>query len=444
MGRPAKTRRLDVWMNGELAGGWTITASGDHVFSYDPAWPDSKFARPISISMPLRSSNTPYRGPAVEAFFDNLIPDSMEIRKRFQSRFGTPTPKAFDLLAEMGRDCAGALQLIPAGEDPGKVMKIESVPQREAEVAASLRAALSPPGLGQTDPDDFRISLAGAQEKTAFLKLKGKWHRPKGATPTSHIFKLPMGNRVGREQMDLSTSVENEWLCSRIVDAFGIPMASSEMASFEDQRVLIVERFDRQWSDDKSWLIRLPQEDMCQAMGAPMGRKYESDGAPGIPGILNFLLGSRQSPADRRMFLKAQVLFWMLCAIDGHARNFSIFIGRGGGYNLTPLYDVLSAFPILGHGKNKLHPERAKMAMSVRGGGKHYLWERITRKHWVETARVCGLEMEIEGVLSELIERAKPTAERVAAALPSGFPSSVADPILSGLKKSAHRLGQKS
>ncbi len=141
--------------------------------------------------------------------------------------------------------------------------------------------------------------------------------------------------------------------------------------------------------------MRLPQEDMCQALAVPIGRKYESDGAPGIPEILAFLLGSRQSRPDRRTFLKAQVLFWMLGAVDGHARNFSIFIGRGGGYNMTPLYDVLSAYPLLGHGRNRLAPEKAKMAMAVRGRGKHYLWERITRNHWVETARVCGLENEI-------------------------------------------------
>jgi serine/threonine-protein kinase HipA len=442
MGRPAKIRRLDVWMNGELTGAWSINASGDHVFAYDPAWPDSKFARPISVSMPLRAPDAPYRGPAVEAFFDNLIPDSIEIRKRFQSRFGTPTPQAFDLLAEIGRDCVGALQLMPAGKDPGKTAKIETRPLTDADVAAALRATLSPPALGQTDPDDFRISLAGAQEKTAFLKWKGKWHRPKGSTPTSHIFKLPMRGRVGKEQLDLSTSVENEWLCNRIVSAFGIPAATCEISDFENQRVLIVDRFDRQWSKDKSWLMRLPQEDMCQAMAVPLGRKYESDGAPGIFEILTFLLGSRQSLQDRRTFLKAQMLFWMLCAIDGHARNFSIFIGRGGGFNLTPMYDVLSAFPVLGHGKNRLAPEKAKMAMAVKGRGKHYLWERMTRKHWMETARLGGLGTEIEGILSELIEGARPIAERIGVDLPAGFPSSVADPILSGLKKSAQRLGQ--
>jgi serine/threonine-protein kinase HipA len=435
MGRPTTSKQLDVWMNGELAGNWSVTHSGEHIFAYDPAWHDSKFARPISISMPLRPQDAPYRGPAVEAFFDNLIPDSGEIRKRFQTRFGTATAKAFDLLTQIGRDCIGALQIVPTGKDPGNVKTVQADPLNESAIAESLRNARSQKPLGQGDLDDFRISLAGAQEKTAFLKLKGKWHRPKGATPTSHIFKLPMGSRIGKEQIDLSTSVENEWLCSQIVNAFGIPITSTEMATFEDQRVLIVERFDREWSQDKSWLVRLPQEDLCQAMAVPMGVKYESEGAPGILEIQNFLLGSWQSQSDRRTFLKTQVLFWILAAVDGHARNYSIFIGRGGRFHLTPLYDVLSAYPILGHGKFKLAPEKAKMAMSVKGRNKHYLWERITHKHWVELARACGLENEIEGIFSELLDNAVTVADTVGAKLPKGFPATVAEPILNRLKK---------
>lgn len=442
MGRPAKAKRLDVWMNGELAGNWTLAGNGEHIFAYDPAWPASEFSRPISTSMPLRPPDAPYRGRIVEAFFDNLLPDGAEIRKRFQTRFGTPTAKAFDLLAEIGRDCIGALQLVPAGQNPGRTDRIESDPLKESDIAEALRIAASPAALGQSHPDGFRISLAGAQDKTAFLRYKGKWHRPKGATPTSHIFKLPMGSRIGREQLDLSTSVENEWLCGRIVDAFGIPVAYSAMADFEDQRALIVERFDREWSRDKSWLKRLPQEDMCQALAVPMGLKYESEGAPGIPEILAFLLGSRRSLPDRRIFLKNQILFWMLCAIDGHARNFSLFIGRGGAYSLTPLYDVLSAYPLLGHGKNRLAPEKAKMAMAVKGQGKHYQWDRITRKHWLATAKASGLENEIEGILSELGEGTGPALSRVQAGLPAGFPAAVAEPILMGLKKASKRLAQ--
>lgn len=443
MGRRTQTRKLHVLMNGELAGDWTISATGNHAFAYHPDWPASEFARPISISMPLRPSDSPYRGPEVESFFDNLLPDNPDIRRRFQSRFGARSPQAFDLLSEIGRDCVGALRLLPEDQEPEPIRSVQTDPLGEAGIADILRGAASASLFRTADSEAFRISIAGAQEKTALLKVKGKWHRPKGATPTSHIFKLPMGGSVGREKIDMSASVENEWLCARIVEAFGIPAAACEMASFEDQRALVVKRFDRQWSKDKSWLIRLPQEDMCQALAAPMGRKYESDGAPGMGEILGFLLGSRLRESDRRTFLKTQVLFWMLGAVDGHARNFSIFIGRGGAFNLTPLYDILSAYPVMGHGRNRLPPGKAKMAMAVRGGGKkQYAWDRIMRRHWLETARVCGMESEIKGILAELIESAGSAVDEVAAALPPGFPAQVAEPILAGLGKAARRLDQ--
>jgi serine/threonine-protein kinase HipA len=440
MGRRKKARRLDVRMNGEKVGAWSIGASGEHAFAYDPSWPESEFARPISLSLPLRPPDIPYRGPQVEAFFDNLLPDSATIRKRFQSRYGLPSAEAFDLLAEMGRDCVGALQILPADADPGNLRTIRGQILGEAGIAAALRALVSPLPFGRTDDDAFRISLAGAQEKTAFLKHKGRWLRPQGATPTTHIFKLPMGDRIGKDGIDLSASVEIEWLSARLVAAFGLPIAPSEILRFEDQKVLAVERFDRALAEDGTWWVRLPQEDICQALGVPIGRKYEADGAPGMGDILKFLLGSREALADRRTFLKTQILFWLLAAVDGHARNFSLFLGRRGAFRLTPLYDVISAYPVLGHGRNRLAPEKAKMAMAVRGRGKHYHWDRITVRHWRESAAAWGMTGEIESILSELSEAAREAASRVAAELPKDFPASVAEPIFKGLKKAIVRL----
>ena len=110
--------------------------------------------------------------------------------------------------------------------------------------------------------------------------------RPLGATPTTHILKLPLG-LVGNLQMDMATSVENEWLCAQILKAYGLPVANCTMAQFDDIKALAVERFDRAWSADRSWLMRLPQEDMCQALGYPSHQKYESDGGPGMDKILN-------------------------------------------------------------------------------------------------------------------------------------------------------------
>lgn len=430
-------------MNGEKVGDWSIDAAGRHAFGYDSAWLGSRYVRPISLCLPLRPADAPYLGPRVEAFFDNLLPDSPSIRKRFQSRFGLPTPHAFDLLSELGRDCVGALQILPADSVPGKGGTIQGDPLDEAGVAAALRAAVSAPLPGRIEEDAFRISLAGAQEKTAFLWHKGKWHRPKGTTPTTHIFKLPMGDGIGKERIDLSSSVEIEWLCGRIARAFGLPVAAGEIRRFEDQKVLVVERFDRVLSGNGKWWVRLPQEDLCQAMGVALGRKYEADGAPGMGEILSFLLGSRDALADRRTFLKSQVLFWLLAAVDGHARNFSIFLGRQGAYHLTPLYDIISLYPVMGHGRNRIAPEKAKMAMSVRGRGKHYHWDRITVRHWRESAAAWGMGSEIGSIMTELIDQSGDIISGLAAGLPPGFPGAVAEPVLKCLRKAVSRLEQE-
>lgn len=172
--------------------------------------------------------------------------------------------------------------------------------------------------LSSTAESRARNSLAGAQEKTALLWYQDRWQRPLGSTPTSHIFKLPIG-RIEQNNIDLSESCENEWLCLRIAKAFGFPVAHAELATVGQKKVLIVERFDRRWSRD-GWLMRLPQEDFCQALGVAPALKYESHGGPGIADAMKLLLGSRLATPDREMFFKSQILFWMLAAIDKFQR----------------------------------------------------------------------------------------------------------------------------
>jgi serine/threonine-protein kinase HipA len=262
-----------------------------------------------------------------------------------------------------------------------------------------------------------------------------------GATPTTHIFKLPLG-RVGHMQADLSTSVENEWLCAQIVREFGLSVAECEIGDFEDQHVLVVKRFDRKLSRNGQWWLRLPQEDMCQATGTPPGQRYESDGGPGIADICSLLLGSREAQRDRRNFFKAQVLFWMLCAIDGHAKNFSLSIEPHGRYRLTPLYDVMSAYPILGKGANRLTPQKARMAMAVTGKNRHYKWMEIQPRHWLTTAASVGLDSTVDEDLRSLASMATKVVNSVSGLLPDQFPDSVATPVLEGLLQSADRLSE--
>ncbi|MDQ6950645.1 MAG: HipA N-terminal domain-containing protein [Mariprofundales bacterium] len=182
-----------------------------------------------SLSLPANPIGSAIKGERVTAFFDNLLPDSDSIRRQLQQKFSIPGSNAIDLLTAIGRDCVGAIQLLPEHESPHDVTKINADPLTERDIERVLSNTVAAPGvLGHFEEDDLRISIAGAQEKTALLWHQGRWCRPLGATPTTHIFKLPIG-LVGNRMADMRTSVENEWLCSRILNAYGIATAQSEI-----------------------------------------------------------------------------------------------------------------------------------------------------------------------------------------------------------------------
>ena len=237
---------------------------------------------------------------------------------------------------------------------------------------------------------DLRISLAGAQEKTALLRWQGRWYKPRGSTPTTHIFKLPLG-LVGGRRADFSTSVDNEWLCLRLLKAYGLDVADATIASFGKQRVLVVERFDRRIAPDGRWLMRLPQEDFCQVEGVSPLKKYQSEGGPGLKALFTTLKQSMNAEQDMRTLLASQVLFWMLRAPDGHAKNFSVQILPGGRFRLTKLYDVMSAYPVLGDGPNQWSPFEIKLAMALLGKNRHYQMHNIQRRHFNSTAPAAFL-----------------------------------------------------
>jgi serine/threonine-protein kinase HipA len=443
VGRRSKTRVLGIWMNSELVGQWTVDARGDNHFQYDSTWIASPRGRPISLSMALTARK--YSGPVVKNYFDNLLPDNHVIRARIQQHFGAASQAPFDLLAEIGRDCVGALQLLPDGDVPGNIQCIDGESLNEERIERLLTHA---PVFDRDQGDDFRISLAGAQEKTALLFHQGTWKKPIGSTPTTHILKLPISQpgqagQSSRGGIDLTTSVENEWLCAKILHQFGVPVADCWPEKFGQQAVLVVERFDRRLSPDKQWLIRLPQEDMCQAKGVAPTAKYENEGGPGIEFIMDLLLGSSNAEADRHDFFRTQVIFWLLCAIDGHAKNFSLFIEPGGGYRLTPRYDVLSAYPVIGNSAKHIPEKKLRMAMALYGKNTHYKWSEIQHRHFVSTAKRCGFEVSGKRIIAELIDTTPQVVDTISSQLPQGFPANVAVPILDGLKTAALRLARE-
>ncbi len=409
---------------------------------YEDSWLASRSARPLSLSLPLPLvGNEPLRGERVEYFFDNLLPDSGAIRRRLAQRYSAGSEDTFDLLAAIGRDCVGAIQLLPADEAPTGFDRIEGEVLDDEAVAALLRATVSSASFAAQGKDqDFRISIAGAQEKTALLRHDDQWLRPLGATPTTHIVKLPMG-LVGNMQADMRTSVYNEWLCLKFMRELGLDVAQADIVTFADHMpVLVVERFDRKRHPSGTWILRLPQEDFCQALGVSPAKKYEADGGPGIERLAQVLSGSQRARADLRTLLASQVVFWLLAATDGHAKNYSIRLQAGGDYALTPLYDVLSAWPIIGNGKNQLAWRNAKLAMAVSGKNRHYELATIMRRHFNASAAKCGWGADAEDIMSELLARVEPAIDAVTRQMPVDFPQDVAEAVFDGVRKQVQRL----
>jgi serine/threonine-protein kinase HipA len=418
---------LNVYLNGRFVGRLRRESSGAIDFQYDLAYLDWENAIPVSVSLSLREDR--YIGAPVVAVFENLLPDNDDIRRRLAERSKAGGADAYSLLAAIGRDCVGALQFLPDGVAVGVAGGIDARPVSDEDIANILsNLARSPLGIGEDQ--EFRISLAGAQEKTALLYWDDKWQVPHGTTATTHILKPQIGRLPNG--IDLSNSVENEHFCLQLVAALGLPVAKSQIIDFAGKRVLSVERFDRTRTRDGR-LLRLPQEDCCQALSIPPSRKYESDGGPGIPAIYDLIKGSDIPDEDHRTFFKAQIVFWLLGATDGHAKNFSIRLAPGGRFRLTPLYDIVSTQPSFD--SRQISRNQMKLAMAI-GSNRHYVVDTVLGRHFIQTAAACGLPT---GTLNELIEEIRDTGkakiEETLSGLPSDFPIAIAQSISAGAKR---------
>lgn len=434
MARRKANAPLNVFLNGRLVGLLRREATGAIDFKYDNKWLGWEHGFPVSLSLPLREDR--YIGTPVINVFDNLLPDNEPIRKRVAERVGAGGTDAYSLLTAIGHDCVGALQFLSDGADPGTVGQVDGKPVADGEIGEIINNLASAP-LGVGEDEDFRISIAGAQEKTALLRVDGQWFKPTGTTATTHILKPQIGQLPNG--IDLSNSVENEYLCLKLLEGFGIPAANVEIADFGGRRTLIVERFDRRWARDGR-LLHLPQEDICQALSVPPTRKYQSDGGPGMREIVQLLKGSDRPEDDIAIFMRTCIVFWMLGATDGHAKNFSVFLDPGGRFRMTPMYDVLTAQPSLDAGQ--IQRKKFKLAMSV-GKNRHYPVLDIMPRHFVQTADIAGVGKSLmRAIFDDLSAHAMRQADGVISSLPDSFPDELVDSVRSAIEARASLLAE--
>lgn len=434
-------QELVAWMNGERVGVFTRQNNGAHTFQYAGSWLNNRLARPLSLSLPLQLPAL--TSESVINYFDNLLPDSPLVRDRIVARYRAKSRQPFDLLREVGKDSVGAVMLLPTDSVPaGQGLQYETLNEEKLIRVLSAYQADIPLGMIR-DVEDFRISVAGAQEKTALLKTAAGWSIPHGSTPTSHIIKLPIGEiKQPFATLDMRESVENEYACLALARALGFSVPKATIIHAGSIRALAVERFDRRWNANNTQLLRLPQEDICQTFGLPSALKYESDGGPGIADIMTFLMGSSQALEDRDAFMKFQVFQWLIGATDGHAKNFSVFIERGGSYRLTPFYDVISAYPVLGG--TGLNIRDLKLAMGLKATkGKKMEIEKIFPRHFMATAKAVNFDQNrMVEIMDFFITQFPDAIRQVERMLPADFPPRIADVLFSQSLRMLARLQQ--
>jgi serine/threonine-protein kinase HipA len=345
------SERLIALYEGRGVGEMRRDSGGRVVFRYDEGWRNDPHGFPLSLSMPLTMER---HDPAVvEAFLWNLLPDSAMVQDRWAQRFGVPRQDVLVLLAHVGSDCAGAIQFVSperlesaGGQEPMTWLT-------EAEVAMRLRTLRRDSSAFRLSRDRSWLTLAGAQAKTAFFFASGRCGVPSGATPTTHIVKLP--------DRELDGHAENEHFCLVLAARLGLAAARSELRHFEDEVALMVERFDRQRREDGT-IRRVHQEDLCQALGVMPTRKYQREGGPDastIAGLIGKVSASPQK--DEGRFGAALAFNWLIGNVDAHAKNYALTIGDGGAAALAPLYDLVSALPY------ESDPSRIGMAMTPAG-----------------------------------------------------------------------------
>lgn len=367
------TRTLHVLLDGKHAGTVTENQAGNLTFVYVEEYLSAGAPTPLSLSMPPQPGT--YRQRSIRAYMNGLLPDRDDVRDRWGRRFDVNGANPAALLEHMGMDCAGGVQFTTgdintALDRPGGLEPLD-----DAAIHARLKA-LRQDASEWTVPGE-RWSLAGAQAKFALARTPdGTWHEPTGSQASTHIFKPGV---TGYRDQAL-----NEHLCLRACSALGVQSAHTEFTDFAGETALVVTRYDRARVQGGA-VVRLHQEDMCQALSVPPKRKYEASGGPTAQQIAHVLRDAGAPEGDVYRFVDALILNYLLGAPDAHAKNYSVLL-RGSQVRLAPMYDVASALP---YEPDRRDHELDQSAMSI-GGERTF--GKVTGRHWVKLARSIGVD----------------------------------------------------
>lgn len=358
---------------------------------------------PLSLSLP--PGEVTHTGEPVETFLDALLPEDDTVRTAIGRAQGADPDDLLDLLATVGKDCAGAVQLCPPAEVEATQNRAGSLePCSDADVEMRLDAMALDEGASWTMPGEH-WSLGGTQAKFALRRHGDAWFVPRGAEPTTHILK-PGVRRLRAQALVEHVSMR----AGRLV---GLDVARTDYASFRSRSALVVTRFDR-FVDGAGTVQRHHQEDLCQALGTRA--KYEEYGGPSAVDVVRLLREASPTAAAARAnvsrFLDGLIFNTVIGAPDAHARNYAVLL-RGEDVTVAPLYDVAT-------GLVYDQPDEQRLA-SMRVGGT-FAFMQMGSAAW----RRLADDVQVDG--DELLTRAREIAEQVPAAVSAALDELDGDP----------------
>jgi serine/threonine-protein kinase HipA len=407
------TAELVALLDGKEAGRVHNDARGRLTFVYSDEWRLAADAYPLSLSMPLAAKE--HGRSAVEAYLWGLLPDNEQVLARWAAKFQVSARNVFALISHVGEDCAGAVQFVTPDrldtmrrgtEDKVEWLAAPDIAKRLQTLRRDHAAWRLPRDLGQ-------FSLAGAQPKTALLLQNNRWGIPSGRVPTTHILKPPTGNFDGH--------AENEHICLGLARSLGLPAAQSEVTRFGEEIAIVIERYDRQYRGNN--ILRVHQEDVCQALSIMPTRKYQNEGGPSPINIIELLRTySTDRQTDVDTFAAALGFNWLIAGTDAHAKNFSLLLS-GPHVRLAPLYDVASIVPY-----DEFDLRKVKFAMKV--GGEYKLSE-IGLRQWQKFAREARINA--DKLVERLIAMSGQLPDEANAAQARARQQGLAEPIVERL-----------
>ena len=387
---------MNVFLDGVQAGVVEQARGGSLSLTYSSSYLVSPGPTSLSLSMPLASRSHGNR--VVTAWLEGLLPDNAAVREEWGRRFKVSARNPFALLRHVGRDAAGAVQVMPVDvEPPDAARRVGDVSRLTESEVCEMMLELTVRDAGWEVGDrSGRWSLAGAHNKVALHRLDdGSWGVPNDATPTTHILKP---TRSDTRFADLHV---NEFVCLRAAGLLGLRVADVDLADFGGAKTLVSTRYDRRRSPEGPWL-RLHQEDLLQAMSYQPFQKYQADGGPSVKNVAALLgtLGLTDRSAVRTAFFDAFAFNVLVGGTDAHAKNYSLLL-RGPRVAMAPLYDSASYAPYLRPG------EVARSSMKV---GEHWEVRDVTVEDWVAVGTALGLDDDVALARIEKLRTGLPDA----------------------------------